>query len=371
MSKVPVLAWYFPNWHPDARNDEWHGKGWTEWEVSKCARARFEGHEQPRVPLWGYLDESDPAVMEKKIDTALAYGVDGFLWDIYWFEDGGYRFRALDEGFFGAKNNEKFKIALMWCNHDPIYVHPASRMFTRPSLMAGELSPQAFFNGSQHFIDHYFGRSNYMRVDGKVFFVLWDVTKFVNGLGGMEGAKLVIRDFRRRVHDAGLGELHLAANIGLVPGTGKDRALFNDTLKALGFDSCVRYSWPLNGQKFPDEPFEEFLQDGIATFEKDAAFSDLPMGITVSSGWDCSPRTVQSEMYGNFGYPFSTVITGATPEKYEKGLRAAKEFVDSGKFTGHFVTLSTWNEWTEGNYLEPDTKDGYGYLEAVKRVFGE
>ena len=78
MKNIPVMAWYFPNWHPDPRNDAWHGKGWTEWEVAKCARPRFPGHEQPRVPLWGYEDESDPAVMEKKIDAALRHGIDGF-----------------------------------------------------------------------------------------------------------------------------------------------------------------------------------------------------------------------------------------------------------------------------------------------------
>ena len=66
MKNTKIYAYYFPNWHPDKRNDEWHGKGWTEWEVVKCARPRFEGHYQPLKPLWGYEDESDPAVMEKK-----------------------------------------------------------------------------------------------------------------------------------------------------------------------------------------------------------------------------------------------------------------------------------------------------------------
>ena len=90
MSKKEVLAWYFPNWHPDPRNDKWHGKGWTEWEVAKCARPRFEGHYQPRIPQWGYGDESDPQVMAGKIAAAKEHGITGFLWDTYWFSDGGY-----------------------------------------------------------------------------------------------------------------------------------------------------------------------------------------------------------------------------------------------------------------------------------------
>ena len=67
MKKIKLYSYYFPNWHQDDRNDNWHGKGWTEWEVLKCARARFVGHKQPLIPTWGYEDESKPEVMEKKI----------------------------------------------------------------------------------------------------------------------------------------------------------------------------------------------------------------------------------------------------------------------------------------------------------------
>ena len=70
MKRKNIFAYYFPNWHVDALNEKWHGRGWTEWEVVKCARARFEGHAQPKVPLWGYEDEADPRIMEKKIRTA-------------------------------------------------------------------------------------------------------------------------------------------------------------------------------------------------------------------------------------------------------------------------------------------------------------
>ncbi|MBE7086916.1 MAG: hypothetical protein E7369_01275, partial [Clostridiales bacterium] len=86
-----LYAYYFPNWHVDKLNEEWHGKGWTEWECVKCARPRFPNHEQPLVPLWGYEDEADPKVMAKKIATAKEYGIDGFIFDTYYFADGPYR----------------------------------------------------------------------------------------------------------------------------------------------------------------------------------------------------------------------------------------------------------------------------------------
>jgi hypothetical protein len=81
MKKYSKQAWYFPNWHADKLNDMWHGKGWTEWEVAKYATPKFEGHYQPKIPVWGYEDESLPEVMEKKIKVAKEHGFDGFIFD--------------------------------------------------------------------------------------------------------------------------------------------------------------------------------------------------------------------------------------------------------------------------------------------------
>lgn len=320
MSKIPIYAWYFPNWHPDPRNDKWHGQGWTEWECAKHATPRFSGHKQPLVPLWGYEDESDPKVMQRKIETAMSYGIDGFLWDMYWFEDGGYRFNALDKGFFGAKNNKQFKIALMWCNHDPIYVHPASYhdMGMGRSLRSGNLSSQAVLNCTEHLIANYFWRENYLRIDDKIYFIIWSLPKFVNGLGGIESARLVLEDFRSRVRRAGLGEMYLGTVLANLKGYQEgDKTGMNTYLRALGIDGCASYSWPLRSDLFPSYPYEDFVEDGIQTFAKDTSLSDLPFSITVSAGWDSSPRTVQSDIYENVGYPFSAVTTGVTPEKFE------------------------------------------------------
>jgi len=95
----------------------------------------------------------------------------------------------------------------------------------------------------------------------------------------------------------------------------------------------------------------------------------VPLSITVSTGWDSSPRTVQSDMYENVGYPFCPIVKGNTPEEVEISFKEAKKFIKSDKHTGKFFTISTWNEWTEGNYLEPDEENGFGYLEAYKKVF--
>ncbi|MGI6653343.1 MAG: glycoside hydrolase family 99-like domain-containing protein [Christensenellales bacterium] len=381
-SKIPVYAWYFPNWHPDPRNDIWHGKNWTEWQCVKHAAKRFEDHIIYK-PLWGYEDESDPLVMEKKIDTALSYGIDGFLWDFYWFDDdfgegesvGSYRLGALDKGFFGAHNNEKFKIALMWCNHDPIYVHPASYRNVARSLIPGELSLQAFYNGSQYMIKHYFWRENYLRIDNKIYFILWHVPKFINGMGGIDGARIALEDFRNRVRKAGLGELYIATVPAQIPDFNQaNRDRNTKLLVDLGIDGCCTYGWPSMPKNPEEETWPKFLyskyvDNGIETFERLTNSVDLPVNITVSQGWDSSPRTVPSDMYDDIGSTFRWITDKKNPEDFERGLCAAKAYYESNKFTGHFITLTTWNEWTEGNFMEPSVQDGFAYLEAVKRVF--
>jgi hypothetical protein len=99
-----LAAYYVPNYHVDPRNEAPYGPGWTEWELVRGATARFPGHRQPKVPLWGYEDESDPAVFARKIDEGADHGIDCFLFDWYWYDDGPFLNRALERGFMQAGN---------------------------------------------------------------------------------------------------------------------------------------------------------------------------------------------------------------------------------------------------------------------------
>jgi hypothetical protein len=87
-------------------------------------------------------------------------------------------------------------------------------------------------------------------------------------------------------------------------------------------------------------------------------------------GWDPSPRTVQSDIYTNKGYPFTPILEGNTPEAFKEALLKVKDFLDQRKAGPKIFTINAWNEWTEGSYLEPDTLRGMGYLEAIRNVFG-
>ncbi len=89
--RIDVGCYYFPNYHRnDERNAQVHGPGWSEWELVKQALPRFEGHYQPFRPVWGYVDESLPEVMERKIAAAADHGIDYFIFDYYYYDDGTF-----------------------------------------------------------------------------------------------------------------------------------------------------------------------------------------------------------------------------------------------------------------------------------------
>ncbi|MBR1868402.1 MAG: glycoside hydrolase family 99-like domain-containing protein, partial [Clostridia bacterium] len=227
MNKVNLYAYYFPNWHVDARNDVWHGKGWTEWEVTKCARPRFEGHYQPRVPLWGYEDEADPEVMAKKIACAKKYGIKGFIFDTYYYDDGPYRARCLDEGFLKAKGNEDFEFSVMWCNHDAIYAHPSPRLIVSPVLKSGAVDLAAFVRITDDFIEKYFTKPNYTRINGKIMFTIYNLGKLIKELGGVKEAKEALDGLRQRVRNRGLGEMHLCTVPAIIEDDIEDKRKIN------------------------------------------------------------------------------------------------------------------------------------------------
>jgi len=114
-----VAVYYFPNYHLDSINAKWHGKGWTEWDVVKSAKARFPGHLQPKVPSWGYFQESDSKWTAKEIDLAADNGITCFIYDWYWYSNTGqYLQEGLEKGFLKAPNRNRLKFAIMWANHD-------------------------------------------------------------------------------------------------------------------------------------------------------------------------------------------------------------------------------------------------------------
>ena len=175
--RYEVAAYYFPGYHPDPRCDRWHGTGWTEWELVKRAEARFPGHDQPKTPLWGYEDESEPEAMARKIDAAADHGLTAFLFDWYWYDNSPFLNGALDRGYLGAHNNDRLKFALMWANHDWVDIHPAVRNGP-PRVLVPGAQPRAHFEAAtDHIVERYLRHPSYWRLDGRAYFSFYELIK--------------------------------------------------------------------------------------------------------------------------------------------------------------------------------------------------
>lgn len=373
--RVHVGSYYFPNYHVDPRNEEVHGRGWSEWEVVKRATLRFSGHQQPKEPLWGYEDEADPGVMEKKIAVAAEHGIDFFIFDWYGYDDGPFLQRCLETGYLGAADDHRVRFCCMWANHDWVDLHPAKLRDPRRLLYPGTVTPATFQRLRRHVIDTYFRHPAYFLVDGRPYFSVYELTLLLRGFGGLAATRAALDEFRRETQQAGFPDLHLNAVVWGHPVVPGERAPADPAqlVSALGFDSVTSYVWvhhvPLTGSPVTDY---RLVRDRYFEYWAEAEQRyTVPYFPNVTRGWDSSPRTVQSEKWDPAaGYPFTNIIGGDTPAAFREALMRTRDRLET-RPGPRLLNLNCWNEWTEGSYLEPDTNTGMGYLEAVREVFGK
>ena len=371
--KITVAAYYFPNYHTgDRRNIQNKGVGWSEWELVKTARPRFPGHDQPKVPLWGHTDEKDPKVMARKIRAASGHGIDCFIFDWYMYEDGPFLNRCLDEGFLKAKNADRLAFALMWANHDWLEIHPDTRGTEHKVLYPGKVSPGRFEEIGDLLIARYFTKPNYLKIDGRAYFSVYDVQNFLEGFGSVESARTAMARLNEKAVAAGLKGVHwnvVAWGRPLLP-VEKVPADFPDLLASLGFDSATSYVW-VHHVELPDRQtdYNRVRDQYLKHWDTAKAEYPIPYFPNVTMGWDPSPRCDRKSPWGNFGYPFTNIIGNNTPENFRTALQMTKDRLLADPGGPRLLNINCWNEWTEGSYLEPDDKNKFGYLEAVKEVF--
>jgi len=367
-----IGCYYFPNYHPgDRRNTAYHGPGWSEWELVKKAIPRFPGHCQPKVPIWGYSDESDPEVMEQKIAAAADAGIDYFIYDYYYYNDGTFLEDALDRGLLRAGNLDRIKFCLMWANHDWTDIHPCNRK-NRALMYPALVSEETFDRLCEEVIEKYFLNPSYYCIGGKPYFSIYHVANFIKSSGGPEPAKVWLERFRQKARSAGLPGLHLNAVVcgrPILPG--ECPSDLDVTVPQLGFDSITSYVWVHHvdlgtGNEFP---YLDAMNGYLRYWDQIRERSRLPYYPNLTVGWDSSPRTIPSEIWSpDASYPYGPVIGGNTPENFEKALICFKKRMREN----HTPTfnINCWNEWTEGSMLEPEGEYGYGYLDVIRDVFG-
>ncbi len=369
--KIEVVSYYFGNYHLDKRNEARLGKGWSEWKLVREARSRFEGHQQPKVPLWGYTDEANPKDMAQKIDAAAKYGVDVFLFDWYYYDDGPFLERTIDEGFLQAENRDKIKFALMWANHDWVEIFPKHKDVPSSLIYPGKVTPETFDKICDLVIEKYFKQPNYWKIDGAPYFSIYELTKFAQNFGSFDATKAAIERFREKTKAAGFPDLHLNAVYWGRPVVPGEQTLTDPVkiIEGLGFDSVTSYVWihhvPLNER---ETDFNWVRDEYLKHWDSARASFSIPYIPNVSMGWDSSPRTFQDDPFGNWGYPFTNIIVNNTPENFKQAIQITKDRILADPKAPRIFNINCWNEWTEGSYLEPDTVNGYGYLEAIRDV---
>ncbi|MEE9463280.1 MAG: glycoside hydrolase family 99-like domain-containing protein [Bacteroidales bacterium] len=375
-----IASYYFPNYHVDARNVKFHGSDWTEWDLVKAAKPRFPGHNQPNIPAWGYTDEANPDHMEQKIEAAADHGIDAFIFDWYYYDDGLFLERGIEEGFFGARNNERLKFGLMWANHDWMDIHPADSATLLSDggpeiLYQGVISPETWDRMTDYIIETYFKHPSYWLIEGSPYFSVYDLTRLLESFGSLQATTEAISQFRYKVVKAGFKGLHLNAVVwGRTILPSEDNIVVEDMdefLKQLGFSSATSYVWIHHVRlDFPTHEYSD-VQDKYFDYADHFAGSvDLPYYPNVTMGWDSSPRANQEDRFADHGYPFMGTIAENTLENYKKALIRVREYLDQHPGAQNVFNINCWNEWTEGSYLEPDTINGMAYLQAIKEVFG-
>ena len=213
-----VAAYIWPSCHHDERfgNILWP-EGIGEWEVIKKGNPRFDGHYQPRQPLWGYEMDNDPQVMERWIDVATDHGVNIFVFDWYWYDGGPFLESALNDGFLKAKNNSKMQFYIMWANHDVKHNYWNVHKYKDDTsiLWNAVVDWDNYKIIVDRVIKQYFNQPNYLKIDGCPVFSVFSVPNLLESFGGdVKEARKALDYFREEVKKAGFPDLHIQWNQG-------------------------------------------------------------------------------------------------------------------------------------------------------------
>jgi lipopolysaccharide biosynthesis protein/glycosyltransferase involved in cell wall biosynthesis len=336
--RARAFAFFLPQFHPIPENDEWWGKGFTEWTNVARARPLFPGHYQPHLPAnLGFYDLRVAEARERQADLARQHGIEAFCYWHYWFCGKRLLERPFEETLESGRPN--FPLLLAWANES------WSRRWLgeeKELLLKQEYSPEDDLAHAR-WLAEAFADPRYVRVHGRPPFLVYRPTKMPEPERTAEVIKEVCTD-------AGLPEpLLLGVN-----------AFKDIDYRTLGYDGTVDFEPQLGA-------LGKVLEDGLkvhdyvearrlmAERQRERSFAVYP---SVVVGWDNTPRRGEDGI----------VLTDSTPAAFEEGLRDALVPLLSRPFEDRLLFLNAWNEWAEGNHLEPDRRYGLGHLEAVRRL---
>lgn len=363
--KARVIAWYLPQFHPIPENDETWGKGFTEWNNVAAAKPLFKGHYQPRLPAdLGFYDLRIPEVRKAQADMAKNAGVEGFMYWHYWFGNGKMLLEKPLE--WVLKSSEpNFPFCFGWANHSwSTKTWKKGALLDKPKMIA-EMQYLGKDDNRKHFeyCLPFFKDSRYIRVDNKLLFVIFSPFDFI-------GLKDFIDQWNLWAKEEGLEGFYF---MGISKGknssyeevlkTGVDGVINNwrygAEMKTMGSYLKKRIRDVLSG-RFEAVVSTYDYESLMANFKSDDNYKENCFPV-ITPGYDRTPRAGKNAI----------VYNDVTPEKFQKHVHETLDYVSNKKMEHKIIFLDSWNEWGEGNYMEPDQKYGHGFLEALKREIVE
>lgn len=352
-SRARLIAFHLPQFHPTPENDIWWGKGFTEWTNVAKAKPLFPGHYQPHVPAdLGFYDLRLPEARHAQAELAREHGIEGFCYYHYWFGD-GRRILERPVNEILASGEPDFPFCLCWANHS------WNTVWQGTNEMLMEQTYPGWDDHAAHFVWllQAFSDPRYIRVDGKPIFVIWSPQDIPD-------VALVVEFWRERAVKAGLPGLHLIgishSNPNWDPRTVGMDASAMEVLPNRDGHQPFRYRLPCKLRALLDGRRNELTiwdyEDAIPMLlrRNKVDWMDYPVALP---NWDNTPRS------GARGL----VMNNATPELFQRHFQEALSRVATRPTEERIVFLKAWNEWAEGNYVEPDQKWGRAYLDVIQK----
>lgn len=350
MPKARAIAFYLPQFHPIPENDTWWGKGFTEWTNTAKAKRLFPGHYQPHVPAdLGFYDLRLPESRAAQAEMAKQYGIEAFCYYRYWFAGKELLERPFKEVL--ASGEPDFPFCLCWANETWTGIwHGAPKRVLIEQTYPGEEDHRRHFEA----LLPAFADRRYVTVDGKPLFAIYRPTQ-------LPDPERTLDFWRKLAQEAGLPGLHLVGvtwDVNWNPGEH-------------GFDAAILQNLPPAVHWYPwNQPFNKIKRyierrldiPNVYNYAKIAPnllpkrFASTEVYPCAIPNWDNSPR---SGVNGR-------VFHGSTPELFRAHFRRAIDLTKDRRAEQRIVFIKSWNEWAEGNHLEPDFRHGHAYLEVIR-----
>lgn len=378
--KARVIAYYLPQFHPIPENDKYWGKGFTEWTNVAKAKPLFKGHYQPRIPAdLGFYDLRLPEVREQQAQMAREAGIEGFCYWHYWFGNGK---RLLQRPFNEVLQSGKpdFPFCLAWANH-------SWKTSTWENGGKDRMIVEQRYLGEEDYTMHFqevlpsFRDKRYITIEDKPLFAIFDPYNF-------RDVSNFIKTWQRLAKENGLKGIYFIAICNststlqrnadgtlkrVTPNLQSSERVYNDLLN-LGFDGINSFGksraemlcmgkYARIAKKLLHQ-YLSFLPTHCINYEKITQHFFAPEDSwqniypSIFPQWDRTPRAGNSE----------GVYIKATPTSFKKHIQDALNVIKNKDVEHQILFLRSWNEWGEGNYVEPDLKYGHAFFDAIKET---